>query len=167
MYKQLNHHLHIVIREEKEVTNMAHIIDYEATRPIKKVGERTFPIPPFRGVKLASIQLRIPRMDSRNNQVELIGTVGVRGLTGITQILFRIFRDGVEIFNAQAGIESADSEELYIETFQAIDKRLSAGFHVYDLTVESLTDVALGTAEVVGPITFSGLAIGQSGRNFC
>ena len=137
---------------------MTHIIDYQAVQPLSKVDERTFEIPHSpRKVKLASIQLRIPKSDSRNNRVELIGTVGVKGISDIAQILFRIFRDGKEIFNAQAGIESADSEQYYIETFQAIDKNVNTGSHVYTLTVENLTDTA--RADVVGPISFSGLAI--------
>lgn len=139
---------------------MAHIIDYQATQPLSKVNEQTFEIPqsPNRS-RLASITLRIPKADSRNNRVELIGTVGIRGVTGIAQILFRIFRDGREIFNTQAGIESADSEQFYIETFQAIDKNLVSGPHVYTLTVENLTNFT--RADVVGPISFSGLAIRQ------
>ncbi|MFD3450016.1 hypothetical protein ACFDTO_36180 [Microbacteriaceae bacterium 4G12] len=140
---------------------MTHIIDFQATQPTSRVNERTFEIPhsPTQ-LNLACIKLRIPKIDSHDNRVELIGTVGVKGITGIAQILFRIFRDGVEIFNAQAGIESADSEQFYIETFQAIDKNLRCGTRVYTLTVENLTNNT--RADVVGPVSFSGLAIGQN-----
>ncbi|SFI29770.1 MULTISPECIES: exosporium protein C [unclassified Bacillus (in: firmicutes)] len=140
---------------------MTHIIDFQAIQPISKVNEVTFEIPHSpQKLKLASIKLRISKSDSHENKVELIGTVGVKGITGIAQILFKIFRDDKEIFNAQAGIESADSEQFYIETFQAIDKNLHSGSHVYTLTVENLTNNT--RADVVGPISFSGLAISQN-----
>ncbi|EJQ60840.1 exosporium protein ExsC [Bacillus mycoides] len=139
---------------------MTHIIDYQATQPINKTGETTFVIPhsPNKAI-LANIKLKISRSDSRNNRVELIATVGVKGITDISQILFRIFRDNTEIFNTQVGIESTDSEQFYAQTFQAIDKDVSCGTHEYSLTVENLTNAA--SADVVGPLSFSGLAIGQ------
>ncbi|MGE6363623.1 exosporium protein ExsC [Bacillus paramycoides] len=139
---------------------MTHIIDYQATQPINKTGETTFTIPhsPKKAI-LAKIKLKISKRDSRNNRVELIATVGVEGITGISQILFRIFRDDTEIFNTQVGIESTDSEQFYAQTFQAIDQDVSRGTHKYSLTVENLTSAA--SADVVGPLSFSGLAIGQ------
>ncbi|EJR54271.1 hypothetical protein IIM_02000 [Bacillus cereus VD107] len=103
--------------------------------------------------------MKISKRDSRNNRVELIASVGVEGITGISQILFRIFRDNTEIFNTQVGIESTDSEQFYAQTFQAIDQDVSRGTHKYSLTVENLTSAA--SADVVGPLSFSGLAIGQ------
>jgi hypothetical protein len=103
---------------------------------------------------LATLNVSLPR---RANRVELIATVGVRGITGIAQVLFRIFRDGDEIFNTVQGIESAGSEQNYAVTFQAIDFNVGAGNHTYSLTAENTTS---GTrARVVGPISFSALAI--------
>jgi len=111
---------------------------------------------PARSV-LAKIRIRIPSINAQPNRVELVATVGVRGVTGIAQILFRIFRDGAEIFNTIQGIESAGSEQNYAVTFQAIDKNVRAGTHVYTLTAENGT--ANTRADVVGPISFSGLAV--------
>lgn len=112
---------------------MTHIIDYQATQPINKTGETTFVIPhsPNKAI-LANIKLKISRKDSRDN---------------------------TEIFNAQVGIESTDSEQFYAQTFQAIDQNVSCGTHEYSLTVENLTSGA--SADIVGPLSFSGLAIGQ------
>ncbi|MFK4424982.1 MULTISPECIES: exosporium protein ExsC [Bacillus] len=139
---------------------MTHIIDYQATQPLNKTGETTFAIPhsPEKAI-LANIKLKISRRDALNNRVELIATVGVEGITEISQVLFRIFRDNTEIFNAQVGIESTDSEQFYAQTFQAIDQNVSCGTHEYSLTVENLTSGA--SADIVGPLSFSGLAIGQ------
>ncbi|HDR8172474.1 TPA: exosporium protein C [Bacillus thuringiensis] len=146
---------------------MTHIIDYQATQPISKTGETTFAIPasPNKAI-LANLKLRISSRDSRNNRVELIATVGVKGITEISQILFRIFRDNIEIFNTQVGIESTDSEQFYAQTFQAIDQNVGSGTHQYQysLTVENLTSGA--SAEVIGPLSFSALAIGQE-RKCC
>ncbi|HDR8183852.1 TPA: exosporium protein C [Bacillus thuringiensis] len=147
------------------MTNTTHIIDYQATQPLNRTNETTFAIPnsPDKAI-LANLKLRISSRDSRNNRVELIATVGVKGITDISQILFRIFRDNTEIFNTQVGIESTDSEQFYAQTFQAIDQDLNCGTHVYSLTVENLTSGA--SAEVVGPLSFSALAIGQE-RKCC
>jgi len=107
--------------------------------------------------RLATIRIRIPFVKAQPNRVELVATVGVRGVTGIAQILFRIFRDGVEIFNTQQGIESAGSEENYVVTFQAIDRNVRSGNHVYKVTAENRT--ANTRADIVGPVSFSGLAV--------
>ncbi|MCE5170874.1 exosporium protein C [Paenibacillus profundus] len=135
---------------------MAQILDYKATEPLRRFNRAksfTIPFSPRR-VRLASIRLRLPK---RANRVQLIASVGVRGITGIAQILFKIFRDGTEIFNTKQGIESAGSEQNYIVTFQAIDFNVESGSHTYTVTAENTT---AGTrADVVGPISFSGLAI--------
>ncbi|MFD0698759.1 exosporium protein C [Paenibacillus sp. GCM10027628] len=137
---------------------MVRILDKDAVQPRSRFNlSRSFTIPrsPKR-VVLAAIRLRIP-VNAQPNRVELIATVGVRGITGIAQIRFRIFRDGIEIFNTIQGIESAGSEQNYAVTFQAIDRNVRSGNHVYAVTAENLT--ANTRADVVGPISFSGLAV--------
>jgi hypothetical protein len=137
------------------------VLDYKATEPRRRFNLTTavtIPHSPSR-IRLATIRLNIRNMrDVDDNRVELVATVGVRGVTGISQILFRIFRDGREIFNTQQGIESTGSEQNYAVTFQGIDSRVS-GKHTYVLTAENRTSGT--TAKVVGPISFSGLAIRQ------
>ncbi|MFB7159101.1 MULTISPECIES: exosporium protein C [unclassified Lysinibacillus] len=138
---------------------MAQVLDYQATEPLSTFNPETaFPIPqaPFR-VLLASIQINIPGTASRNNNVELLASVGVTGVTNISQLVFRIFRNGKEIYNTQNGAESAGSEQNYIFTFQAIDSNLPAGASFYQVFVENITPNT--QANIVGPISFSGLAI--------
>ncbi|NOU73994.1 exosporium protein C [Paenibacillus sp. LMG 31458] len=137
---------------------MVRILDKNAVQPLSRFNlSRSFMIPrsPKR-VSLATIQLRIPA-NAQPNRVELVATIGVRGITGIAQILFRIFRDGREIFNTKTGIESVGSEQNYAITFQAIDKNVRSGNHIYTVTAENQT--ANTRADVVGPISFSGLAV--------
>ncbi|SES17566.1 exosporium protein C [Psychrobacillus sp. OK032] len=141
---------------------MVQIIDYQAAQPIRRVNLNNpimIPRSPLR-VSLANIRISIPSGATRN-RVELIATVGVHGVTGTSQILFRIFRDGREIFNTQVGVESDTTSEVnYVETFQAIDFNVGQGTHVYQVTAQNLTS---GTeAAVVGPVSFSGLAIALS-----
>ncbi|MBS4177026.1 exosporium protein C [Lederbergia citrea] len=141
---------------------MVQIIDYRAAQPISRVNLNrpiTIPRSPLR-LSLANIRIRIPSGATRN-RVELIATVGVHGVTGTSQILFRIFRDGRQIFNTQVGVESDPTSEVnYVETFQAIDFNVGQGTHVYQVTAQNLTS---GTeAAVVGPVSFSGLAIALS-----
>ncbi|EEM05486.1 exosporium protein C [Bacillus pseudomycoides] len=140
---------------------ITHIIDFQAIQPRNKTNARQ-PIPIDHSPKrnsVAQLRVNIPRRDSRDNTVELIATVGVEGVTNIAQIVFRIFRDNTEIFNTQVGIESTDSEQFYAVTFQAIDKDLRSGTHIYTLTVENMT--AGAEAAIVGPVSFSALAIGN------
>ncbi|CAH2715946.1 hypothetical protein BACCIP111895_03130 [Neobacillus rhizosphaerae] len=145
---------------------MVRIIDYQATEPVRKVNQirpRNIPHSPKK-VVLATIRITIPRNNANNNHVELIATVGVRGVTGTSQLLFKIFRDGKEIFSSQDGVESDPTSEVnYTETFQAIDMNVGQGAHTYQVTAENITN---GTeAAVVGPISFSGLAIAPSDKD--
>jgi len=138
---------------------MAQVLDYQATEPLSTFNPETaFPIPqaPFK-VLLASIQINIPGTASRNNNVELLASIGVAGVTDISQIVFRVFRNGKEIYNTQDGVESAGSEQNYIFTFQAIDSNLPAGTSFYQVFAENITPNT--QANVVGPVSFSGLAI--------
>ncbi|WP_454844847.1 exosporium protein C [Priestia megaterium] len=141
---------------------MFRIVDYQATRPVRKVDQNN-PIPIAHTPKktvLADICITIPRRDADRNHVELIATVGVRGVSGTSQILFKIFRDGKEIFRAQEGVEADPTSEVnYIVTFQAIDKNVRAGSHDYQVTAENIINDT--EAAVVGPISFSGLAIAK------
>ncbi|CAM3002244.1 exosporium protein C [Paenibacillus sediminis] len=135
------------------------VLDKAAVQPRSRFNlSRAFTIPRSPGrVTIATIRLRIPA-NSTPNRVELVATVGVRGVRGIAQVLFRIFRDGREIFNTRQGIESdPESEVNYVVTFQGIDRNVSTGNHVYTVTAENLT--ANTRADVVGPISFSGLAV--------
>lgn len=145
---------------------MVRIIDYQATEPIRKVNNNNpiaIPHSP-RPIVLAAIRITIPRSCAKNNHVELIATVGVRGVSGTSQILFKIFRDGREIFRSQEGVESdPESEVNYIVTVQAIDTNVGQGSHLYQVTAENITN---GTeAAIVGPISFSGLAVAPDDRD--
>ncbi|WP_274361942.1 exosporium protein C [Paenibacillus thermotolerans] len=137
---------------------MVRILDKKATQPRRRFNlSRAVRIPhsPSK-LNLASIQIKIP-MNSQPNRVELVATVGVRGVTGIAQIRFKIWRNGRHIYTAQQGIESSGSERNYVVTFQAIDRNVAAGTHRYMVTAENVTR---GTrAAVVGPVSFSGLAV--------
>ncbi|PQP88243.1 exosporium protein C [Paenibacillus sp. AR247] len=137
---------------------MARILDKATSQPRRRFSlTNAFTIrrSPARS-RLASITLRIPA-NAQPNRVDLVATVGVRGVTGIAQVLFRVFRDGREIFNTVQGIESAGSEQNYVVTFQAEDRNVRSGSHVYTVTAENTT--ANTRVDVVGPISFSGLAV--------
>jgi hypothetical protein len=132
------------------------VLDYKATQPRSRFNSSNPIIIPFstKRLRLATIQLSLPQSATR---VELITSVGVRGITGIAQILFKVFRDGKQIFNTVQGIESTGSEQNYIVTFQAIDSNVTKGSHTYNVTAENTTK---GTrVNLVGPISFSGIAI--------
>lgn len=139
---------------------MVRIIDFQATEPVQRVNQiRPIRIPhSSRNLELATLSIRIPRRDAFRNQVQLTTTVGVRGVSDTSQLIFRIFRDGREIFRAQQGVEAdLNSEQNYIVNFQAIDMDLGEGSHLYQVTAENITFGA--EAVVVGPISFSALVV--------
>lgn len=144
--------------KQEELIFLVRIIDKASVQPRRSFNlANSFIISrsPVRS-RLARITIRIP-VNSQPNRVDLVATVGVRGVTGIAQILFRIFRDDKEIFNTQQGIESNGSEQNYAVTFQAEDRNVRSGNHVYTVTAENRT--ANTRADIVGPISFSGLAV--------
>ncbi len=139
---------------------MVRIIDFQATEPVQRINQiRPIRIPhSSRNLELATLSIRIPRRDAFRNQTKLMTTVGIRGVSDTSQILFRIFRDGREIFRAQQGLEAdLASEQNYIVTFQAIDMDLGEGAHLYQVTAENITFGA--EAVVVGPISFSVMVV--------
>lgn len=134
---------------------MKRVVDYKAVQLRRRVhNSRPVRIPRSRRLVLGTIRLTIPR-NERCNNVELHATVGVRGITGIAQLIFRVTRGGRDIFTAQQGIESTGSEQNYIVSFQAIDHNVRPGKHEYRVTVENRTRNT--RAVVVGPVNFSGL----------
>ncbi|UHA75630.1 exosporium protein C [Paenibacillus sp. 481] len=138
---------------------MSRVLDYRAVQPLSRfsLSNSVIIAQSPRRTRFAIFSLNIPQSANLNNRVELIASVGVRGVTGIAQVVFRIFRDGNEIFRTQQGVESAASEQNYIFSFQGIDANLRSGSHTYFVTAENLTT---GTrADIVGPTSFSGLAI--------
>jgi len=134
------------------------ILDYKASVPNSNTSTALIPIPASpTNVQLADLGLFLSSPVPMPNRVRLIATIGIHNLSNdVVQVLFRVFRDGNEIFNTQQGLEDGFSERNYTVSLQALDFNVSSGFHKYTLTAEGLT---LGDV-VIGPITFTGLAIG-------
>ncbi|SFS95068.1 hypothetical protein [Marininema halotolerans] len=134
------------------------VINYQASVPQSVQGVAApvaIPASPAR-VQLAGLGVFIPQVNAGNNRVQLKATIGVQSLIGTNQYLFRIFRDGAEIFNTEASMDTTNLKFIGSE-FHTIDFDVAAAFHVYSLTVENLTE---GDAQVIGPIVFSGIVIG-------
>lgn len=136
------------------------ILDYKASVPNSTASSTliTVPLSPS-NVQLADLGLFLTPPVPMPNRVRLIATVGIQNLSNtIQQVVFRVFRDGNPIFSTQQGLEPPDDEQFYTVSMQALDFNVPSGFHVYTLTVERLTATAGDV--VVGPITFTCLAIG-------
>lgn len=135
------------------------ILDFKASEPANgPIAPIPIPVAPVAPVPLADlgIFLSVSPPAPASNRVELVATVGVQALTGTLRIQFRILRDGSEIFNTVQGVESA-FESFWTVTFETVDFYVPLGFHTYTVNAQLITG---GTAQVVGPITFSGLAVG-------
>ena len=101
------------------------------------------------GVGIAQVNVVVP---SAPSLVEVKANIGVRGDVGNGSLLFRIFRDGQEIYYARQGIESG-FKKYYVLTLQTIDGGAAPGLHGYQLSVEKLN--AGFTATVIGPLNLS------------
>jgi hypothetical protein len=144
-------------------------LDYKASVPSNMTGGvPAIALPGAPGVQLADLGIFIPPPVPMPNRVELKGTLGIQALTGTPLAVFRIFRlangigPGVQIFNKEQTLEPAPAEAFYTLSFLMIDFNVSAstGFIVYRLTGE-LSNPIGNTANVVGPVTFTGLAVGN------
>lgn len=135
---------------------MVRMIDYQAIelvsedQKIKPVEVTHSP----RKLVLATINVTIPRENEKRNHIDLKARVGIRGISGISQILFTILRDGEEIYRFERSVESdSPSENSSILKLYTVDKNVEEGAHTYRVVVENHTK---GQAVIVGPISFSG-----------
>ncbi|ULO07310.1 exosporium protein C [Paenibacillus sp. 19GGS1-52] len=144
------------------------LLDYKASVPSNaKGGTAPVILPVSPGILLADLGIFIVPPVPAINRVELKGTLGLQGISGNPIVTLRIFRldnnvaPGIQIFTKVLNVEAAALTEMfYTASFSTIDFNVPAttGFVVYRLTGEIAA--AGNTANVVGPITFTGLAIG-------
>ncbi|AWB46344.1 exosporium protein C [Paenibacillus sp. CAA11] len=134
---------------------MVELLDYATNVPTPVTNGASIPVPITpAGQGISQIRLTVPRS---NNRVEIKATVGLQGTSGISRVLFRVFRDTTEISYGLQGIE-ASFEGFYLVSFQAIDTNAPTGVHDYTISVENLS--AGTNARVVGPIQVSGTVYG-------
>ncbi|CAI6059728.1 exosporium protein C [Cohnella sp. JJ-181] len=125
------------------------IVHFNATSVTPITDGVQIPVPQTpQGVGLATVISSVPSIP---NTVQLSASVGLRGDVGTGSVLFRIFRDGHEIYYSRQGIESG-FEQFALVTLQAYDNA-APGQHAYTLSIEKLT--AGLTATVIGPINLS------------
>lgn len=136
------------------------VLDFKASVPSNTNGGSPpllINAAPFPPLVLADLGIFLTPPAPASNRVELVATVGIRAISGVPRILFQITRDGNIIFTTAASAEPS-FDNFYTVTFETVDFNVSSGFHVYTLTAQVVNPPA--TANVVGPVTFSGLAIG-------
>lgn len=106
---------------------------------------------------LASANLTLPNDSPLNNRVELNATIGIAAILNIPQVIFRLYRDGTQIFASQQGLQNA-AEQFYVIRLITADFNVPPGTHIYSLSVEVTSQNE--PAAVAGPITLSALAFG-------
>lgn len=149
------------------------ILDYKASVPSNTFGGTpavNIPQVPTQ-LQLADLGMFLPQItpSSESNRVFLFADVGISSQLGSlfnNAVIFRIYRDGAEIFNTTVGLQNTPilPAHDYNITFNTIDEGVPFGFHVYHLTAQALiantAPMIFTIAQVVGPVTFSGLALG-------
>jgi hypothetical protein len=136
------------------------ILAFNSTVPSSRLGATPPIVIPFGSQQtIASFSILFDAGTPANNWVELNATVGVAATLSVAQVVFRIFRDGILIFETRQGMQTAN-EQFYTVKMTTIDFNVPQGTHNYTLTVERISSVDDDTASVAGPITFSGIAFG-------
>lgn len=136
------------------------IIDYNATvvTPIANGVSIPVPISPA-GVSIATTSVFIDPANpaSLTNRVELTATFGYQSLVLDPEIIVRIRRAGTEIYYALVGNAFDNDDKFSFVSLQMIEQA-PFGTQNYQLIVENRN--AGTSANVIGPITFTALAIG-------
>ncbi|MCF6410203.1 hypothetical protein [Pseudalkalibacillus salsuginis] len=136
------------------------ILDYFVSAPATSNGSlnRVVPASPST-MKLAEFGLSLP---TQAQQVELTATVGWETTAGSPIVLFKIFRGTQIIFTTTSQIDITVETSRTV-AFNAVDFNVPAGRQVYSLTVELTNPVGLlNQASVIGPVTFTGIAIADA-----
>jgi hypothetical protein len=136
------------------------IIDYNATVVTPIANGVNIPVPTTpAGVSIATTSVYIDPANpaSATNRVELTATFGYRSIVGEPEIIVRLWRAGTEIYYALAGDAFNGVDEYSLVSLQMIE-HAPLGTQNYQLIVENRN--AASTARVIGPITFTAIAIG-------
>ena len=104
-------------------------------------------------VKLAEFGLSV----FAGGQVILEGTVGTQATIGQPDILYTIFRGNTAIFSVKASdLQASKFDEA---GFSYTDVVGVNGYYAYSVTAEIQNSIASNQANVIGPITLSGLSL--------
>jgi len=147
---------------------MVTILDYKASVPDNRSGIVGAVIPQTpQQQALADLGLFLqPYTEPGTNKVILKASVGVEATQPLfnNNLIFRIYRDGFEIYNfiVGVGVPTAGLPAYYLFTFEAVDEAVPSGFHIYLLRVSAAINTAQSSVRVSGPITFSGLAVSET-----
>lgn len=136
------------------------IIDYNATVVTPIANGVNIPVPTTpAGVSIATTSVYIDPFNpaSATNRVELSATFGYRSVLGEPEIIVRLWRAGTEIYYALAGDAFNGVDEYSLVSLQMIE-HAPLGTQNYQLIVENRNPAS--TANVIGPITFTAIAIG-------
>ncbi|WP_310832719.1 hypothetical protein [Paenibacillus pedocola] len=94
---------------------------------------------------------------AQGGNVLLNATVGVQTTLGNPDLLFTITRGSTSVFTTLA---SALDTGLYDPiSFSYVDSNVPAGYFAYTLTVSIVNSAMLNSANLVGPVDFSGLSL--------
>ncbi|KGE16868.1 hypothetical protein [Paenibacillus wynnii] len=136
------------------------IIDYNSSVVTPIANGVNIPIPTTpAGVSIATTSVYIDPANpaSATNRVELTATFGYRSIVGEPEIIVRLWRAGTEIYYALAGDAFNGADEYSLVSLQMIE-HAPLGTQNYQLIVENRNPAS--TARVIGPITFTAIAIG-------
>ncbi|WP_261304755.1 hypothetical protein [Paenibacillus andongensis] len=105
------------------------------------------------GVKLAEFGLSVPS----GAQVELKATVGTQATLGQPDILYSMVRGNTVIFTVKSSdLQTSKFDEA---AFTYTDSGASSGYYAYSIFAEITNSISTNQANVIGPITFSGISL--------
>lgn len=105
-------------------------------------------------IAVAQFGISIP---TTNTNVVLLGSVGFRSTLGVPEILFKVLRGSTVIGSTLSSPLAAG--EFGNVPISFVDRNVPIGTHAYTLTAELTTNSITTNANIVGPVTLTGLAI--------
>lgn len=93
----------------------------------------------------------------QGGNVWLSASVGVQNTMGSPDLLFTILRGSTAVFTIAASALNINQYDAI--SFSYVDSNLSAGYFAYTLTVSQMNSAVLNSANLVGPVLFSGLSL--------
>ncbi|MNC61086.1 hypothetical protein D3C75_1110100 [compost metagenome] len=94
---------------------------------------------------------------AQGGNVQLNATVGVQTTLGNPDLQFTLWRGGTSIFTTNTSLPAAGQYEAV--SFSYVDSNVPSGYFAYTMSVSIVNSIALNTANLVGPVDFSGLSL--------
>ena len=140
---------------------MIQIIDYKHAEPYNNYDLNNMKIiSTSPGISLLEKPMKLKILpNASRNRVQITATVGLRGMVGISQIVFKFKNNGESLYKTIVAVESPNPvfDANYFFTFQHVEMDMKPGDHMLDLKAANINEGCV--CNLNGPISFTALAM--------